>query len=62
MGEMQDLWLQTRHQAPPTLLSRLKLPKLPARALREVEPSPPPIAALFCTAAFGLALVAGRTK
>ncbi len=60
--EMQDLWLQTRHQAPPSLLSRLKLPKLPARAVREVEPSPPPIAALFCTAAFGLALVAGRTK
>jgi len=60
--EMQDLWLQTRHAAPPTLLSRLKLPKLPARTRREVEPSPPPIAALFCTAAFSLALVAGRTK
>jgi len=60
--EMQDLWLQTRHVAPPTLLSRLKLPKLPARTRREVEPSPPPIAALFCTAAFSLALVAGRTK
>jgi len=62
MGEMQDLWLQTRHKAPPSLWSRLKLPRLPAIALRDVEPSPPPIAALFCTAAFGLALVAGRTK
>ncbi len=60
--EMQDLWLQTRHAAPPTLLSRLKLPKLPARTRREVEPAPPAIAALFCTAAFSLALVAGRTK
>jgi len=60
--EMEDLWLQTRHMAPPTLMSRLKLPKLPALALRDVEPTPPPIAALFCTAAFGLALVGGRTK
>jgi radical SAM superfamily enzyme YgiQ (UPF0313 family) len=60
--EMQDLWMQTRHAAPPSLLSRLKLPKLPARTRRDVEPSPPPIAALFCTAAFSLALVAGRTK
>jgi len=60
--EMEDLWMQTRQMAPPSLLSRLKLPKLPVRALREVEPCPPPIAALFCTAAFSLALVAGRTK
>lgn len=60
--EMQDLWLQTRHVAPPSLLSRLKLPGLPVRARRGVEPSPPPIAALACTAAFSLALVAGRTK
>jgi radical SAM superfamily enzyme YgiQ (UPF0313 family) len=60
--EMQDLWMQTRHAAPPSLLSRLKLPKLPARTRRHIEPSPPPIAALFCTAAFSLALVAGRTK
>ena len=60
--EMQDLWLQTRHVAPPSLLSRLRLPVLPVRARRHVEPSPPPIAALACTAAFGLALVAGRTK
>ncbi len=60
--EMQDLWLQTRHVAPPSLMSRLKLPRLPVRTRREVEPSPPPIAALACTAAFSLALVAGRTK
>ena len=60
--EMQDLWMQTRHAAPPSLLSRLKLPMLPARTRRHIEPSPPPIAALFCTAAFSLALVAGRTK
>jgi radical SAM superfamily enzyme YgiQ (UPF0313 family) len=60
--EMQDVWLQTRHVAPPSLLSRLKLPRLPARTQREVEPAPPPIAALACTAAFGLALVGGRTK
>lgn len=60
--EMQDVWLQTRHVAPPSLLSRLKLPRLPARAQREVEPAPPPIAALACAAAFGLALVGGRTK
>ena len=60
--EMQDLWLQTRHVAPPSLLSRLKLPRLPARSQRDVEPAPPPIAALACTAAFGLALVGGRTK
>ncbi len=60
--EMQDLWLQTRHIAPPSLMSRLRLPALPARARRHVEPSPPPIAALACTAAFSLALVGGRTK
>jgi radical SAM superfamily enzyme YgiQ (UPF0313 family) len=60
--EMQDLWLQTRHVAPPSLLSRLKLPRLPAKDRRDVEPSPPPIASLVCTAAFSLALVAGRTK
>ena len=60
--EMQDLWMQTRHAAPPSFLSRLALPKLPAWTRRDVEPSPPPIAALFCTAAFSLALVAGRTK
>lgn len=62
LGEMRDVWLQTRHVAPPSLLSRLKLPRLPARAQRDVEPAPPPIAALACTAAFGLALVGGRTK
>jgi len=62
LAEMQDLWLQTRHVAPPSLASRLSLPALPVRARRHVEPSPPPIAALACTAAFGLALVAGRTK
>lgn len=60
--EMQDLWMQTRHRAPASFLSRLKLPKLPARPFRDLEASPPPIAHLFCTAAFGLALVAGRAK
>jgi radical SAM superfamily enzyme YgiQ (UPF0313 family) len=59
--EMKDLWLQTRHMAPPSWPSRLRLPALPVRRPREVEPSPP-LEELVRTAVFGLALVAGRTK
>ncbi|PYS94627.1 MAG: radical SAM protein [Acidobacteria bacterium] len=91
--EMEELWLQTRHVAPPSLLSRLKLPTRPTvlawpsffpstrrylsehwgsvrRALRDgrLWACRPLRSACFllsdclCSAVFGAALIAGRTK
>ncbi len=91
--EMEELWLQTRHAAPPSLLSRLKLPTRPTWiawpsfapstrrylsehwaavrgalrhgrlwALRPLRSACFLASDLLCTTAFGLALLAGRTK
>ena len=58
--EMKDLWVQTRHLAPPSWLSRLRLPARPA--LRSLRPAWLRPGDLFGFAVFTLALIGGRTK
>ncbi|MBI4168626.1 MAG: radical SAM protein [Acidobacteria bacterium] len=91
--EMEELWLQTRHRAPASILSRMKLPTRPTwvawpsfapstrrylaehwasirRAARagRIWACRPLRSAFFlasdvlCTAAFGFALIGGRTR
>ncbi len=54
--EMRDLWLQTRQAAPPSYLSRLRLPRPGGRRAGTAR------GGLLGTTAFGLALIGGRAK